>query len=163
MTEFRPDIHAPDTSDHESPREPSRRENLVEQAKVKASAQVETRATQSAKHLEPIAEALHTAAQQLDEKGEGWVANYARQAASGLQRATGYMRDEDAAAMMADLENTARAHPGTFVGTAFATGVALGRFLRSSRKNDDDHPAGAEAAPHHEESERSSPFFEGRS
>jgi hypothetical protein len=135
----------------------------VKQAKEKASAQVESRANQSAKHLEPIAEVLHAAARQLDEKGEGWAAKYARRTASQLERATGYLRDEDAPGMMADLENSARAHPGTFVGSAFASGVALGRFLRSSRPKDDNHPAGPEAAPYQEDSERTSPFFEGRS
>lgn len=163
MTGQRPEIHEPGSSDQESSHEPSRGRKLVDKAKVKAGAQVENRATRSADHLKPIAEALQGAAQQLDEQGEGWAAKYARQAASQVERATGYLRDEDASGMMTDLENTARAHPGTFIGTAFASGVALGRFLRSSRTNDDNHPAGPETAPYHEESEYPSPFAEGRS
>lgn len=162
MTGQRPDIHEPGPSDQESSHGRSRGEKLVEKAKVKAGAQVEDRASRSADHLAPIAEALQGAAQQLDDQGEGWAAKYARRAASQLERATGYMRKEDASGMMADLENTARAHPGTFIGTAFASGVALGRFLRSSRTKDDNHTAGPEATAHHEESERSSPFAEGR-
>lgn len=162
MTGRIPDTHEPGSSNQASSHEPSRGKKLVEKAKVKASAQVEDRATRSADHLKPIAEALQGAARQLDDRGEGWAARYARQAASQVERATGYLRDEDASGMMADLENTARAHPGTFIGTAFASGVALGRFLRSSRTKDNDHPAGPETASYHEESEPSSPFGEGR-
>lgn len=105
----------------------------VEKVKREAEDQVDRRTSQMADGLHSIVSALHTAAEQLAGEGQEWMADYTRQAARQVDRVSGYLEDEDAPAMMADLEDMARSRPGTFVGTTFAAGLAMGRFLRSSQ------------------------------
>lgn len=115
----------------------------VEQVKRQAEEQVDRRTSQMAGGLHSIVNALHTAAERLADDGRDWMADYTRQAAHQVDRVGGYLEDEDAPAMMADLEDMARSRPGTFVGTTFAAGLAMGRFLRSSRPSG----SGGDGAP----------------
>lgn len=113
----------------------------VEQVKREAEEQVERRSSQMADGLHSIVNALHSAAEQLADDGRESMADYTRQAARQVERVSGYLEDEDAPAMMADLEDMARSRPGTFVGTTFTAGLAMGRFLRSSQPTTSDSDA----------------------
>lgn len=92
--------------------------------------------TRAAEKLDPMTSALRSAAEELDGRGERWMAERARGAAGGLDRMRGYLRDGDAASMMSDLDRQAREHPAVFLGTALAAGVGLGRFLRASPREE---------------------------
>lgn len=113
----------------------------VEHVKREAEEQVERRTSQMAGGLHSIVNALHTAAEKLADDGQEWMADYTRRAARQVDTVSGYLENEDAPAMMADLEDMARSHPGTFVGTTFAAGLAMGRFLRSSQPSTSDGDA----------------------
>lgn len=104
----------------------------VEQLKDQAEEQVDKRTSQAAGRLDSVVRALENSAGQLSDDGERWLADHARQAAGQIARFAGYLRDEDARSMMRDLEEMARSNTGTFLGTSFAAGLAVGRFLRSS-------------------------------
>jgi len=104
----------------------------------RAGEEAEQKASEAADRLEAVVRALESAADRLEEDGQAWLGDGARRAAGQVQRMTGYLRDRDAGAMMRDLEDTAREHPGTFLGGAFASGLALGRFLRSSAPTVED-------------------------
>lgn len=106
---------------------------MADQVKHAAEGEIDRRSTKLADGLESVGRAMRLAAEDLDGEGQDWLADYTRRAADQVERVTGYLHDEDAPAMLTDLEDMARENPGTFLGTSFAAGVAAGRFLRSSR------------------------------
>jgi hypothetical protein len=89
---------------------------VADKVKHAAEGEIDRRSTKLADDLDSVGHAMRLAAEDLDGEGQDWLADYTRRAA-----------------MLADLEDTARRNPGTFLGTSFAAGVAAGRFLRSSR------------------------------
>ena len=107
------------------------------EAKHRAEEQVDRQSTVAADHLDSVVRAFQSAADTLDNDGEAWLADYSRKAAGQVDRATGYLRDNDSRAMARDLERSARSHPVAFIGTAMAAGLALGRFFRSSAPEPD--------------------------
>lgn len=107
--------------------------DAARQMKETAEKEIDKRSTQVADGLDSVVRAMYTAADELDGDGQDRLARYTRRAAGQVHRVTDYLHDEDAPAMLTDLEDMARANPGTFLGTSFAAGLALGRFLRSSQ------------------------------
>lgn len=99
--------------------------------------QVERRSAEMAEEMESVVQAMRTAADELEEDGRTSMARYTRRAAEQMERMTRYLRDHDAPSMLHDVEDVARRSPGTFLGSSFAAGLALGRFLRSSRPSPD--------------------------
>lgn len=106
---------------------------VADQVKHAAEGEIDRRSTKVADGLDSVGRAMRLAAEDLDGEGQGWLADYTRRAAGQVERVTQYLHDEDAPAMLTDLEEMARKNPGTFLGTSFAAGIAAGRFLRSSR------------------------------
>ena len=106
--------------------------------KHRAEQEVDRRSSAVAHRLESVVRALRTAADELDDDGQRFLARYARRGADQMDRAIGYLDDEDASSMLHDVEDMARSNPATFLGTTFASGVAVGRFLRSSQSHDRD-------------------------
>lgn len=106
---------------------------VADQVKHAAEGEIDRRSTKLADGLDSVGRAMRLAAEDLDGEGQDWLADYTRRAAGQVERVTRYLHDEDAPAMLTDLEDMARKNPGTFLGTSFAAGVAAGRFLRSSR------------------------------
>lgn len=106
---------------------------VADQVKHAAEGEIDRRSTKLADGLDSVGHAMRLAAEDLDGEGQEWLADYTRRAATQVERVTRYLHDEDAPAMLEDLEDMARKNPGTFLGTSFAAGVAAGRFLRSSR------------------------------
>ncbi len=136
---------------------------VADQVKQAAEGAIDRRSTKLADGLESVGHAMRLAAEDLEGEGQDWLADYTRRAAGQLERVTQYLHDEDAPAMLADLEDMARKNPGTFLGTSFAAGVAAGRFLRSSRPEEgpDRRNGGPDGASLWDEYP-SSPLYEGR-
>lgn len=105
---------------------------VADQVKQAAEGEIERRSTKLADGLDSVEQAMRVAAEDLERDGQEWLADYTRRAAGQVERVTRYLHDEDAPAMLTDLEDMARKNPGTFLGTSFAAGLAAGRFLRSS-------------------------------
>lgn len=105
---------------------------VADQVKQAAEGEIERRSTKLADGLDSVGQAMRVAADDLEREGQDWLADYTRRAAGQVERVTRYLHDEDAPAMLTDLEDMARKNPGTFLGTSFAAGLAAGRFLRSS-------------------------------
>jgi plasmid stabilization system protein ParE len=108
-------------------------EDAARQVKQAAQGEIERRSNNLADGLDSVGRAMRLAAEDLEGEGQDWLADYTRRAAGQVERVGRYLHDEDAPAMLTDLEEMARSNPGTFLGTSFAAGVAAGRFLRSSR------------------------------
>jgi ElaB/YqjD/DUF883 family membrane-anchored ribosome-binding protein len=104
----------------------------AESVRRKAERKVDRQTSRAATTLESVERALCEAARELDEDGRDRMADFTRSAAGQISRVGAYLEDEDAPAMLSDLEDMARSNPATFIGTSFATGLALGRFLRAS-------------------------------
>lgn len=145
----------------------------VREVKDRAWEEGESRKAELSDRARSVTAALESAADELDERGETWLADRARVAATKVEDLTRYLDERDVERLMGDLEGTARSNPGTFVGGAFAAGMALGRFLRSSTPEPeggalggvgDDHPARSEGGTEPEgESGRSGRWISGRS
>lgn len=103
-------------------------------SKIKESAaeKGEERLSRTGERVDSITSALLVASQEFDEQGEDRLANWVRNAASQVDRVSGYLHDQDAPGLLADVEERARAQPYSFLGGSFAAGLVLGRFLRSS-------------------------------
>lgn len=108
-------------------------EEAARQIKEAAQEEIDRRSTRLADGLDSIGRVMRLAAEDLDGEGQDWIADYTRRAAGQVERMTRYLQDEDAPAMLTDIEDLARRNPGTFLGASFAAGVVAGRFLRSSR------------------------------
>ncbi len=119
--------------------------NAVRQMKETAEKEIDRRSTQVADGLDSVVRAMYAAADELDGDSQDRIAEYTRRAAGQVHRVTDYLHDEDAPAMLTDLEDMARANPGTFLGTSFAAGLAVGRFLRSSQPS---HERGGRSRDH---------------
>lgn len=85
------------------------------------------------RRADSLARALGAAAETLRQEGEASMADMAGEAAEQVERVGGYLDDEDPSAMLEDFESLGQRNPGAFLGSAFAMGLAAGRFLRASR------------------------------
>ncbi len=119
--------------------------DLEDEAKEKArevKAEAERRAGRwsaaAGRRGDSLARALRAASDSLRSEGETGMADWAGRAAEQVERAAGYMEDENPSAMLHDLEDMGRDHPGGFLGGSFAAGITLGRFLRASRPSEED-------------------------
>lgn len=81
----------------------------------------------SAGHVEVLARALRAAAEQLDEDGECWLADYLHEAADEARRFADSVPDADAVRLLDDLRRAARRNSGAGLGASIAAGIALGR------------------------------------
>jgi hypothetical protein len=108
----------------------------VHEATEQAKEQVRSAATQqkdaAARQMDGFAHALMAAADDLRERGQDFAAEYVREAASGLERASGAVRERDLDEIMANVEAFARRQPVAFLGGAVVAGFGIARLMRSS-------------------------------
>lgn len=93
---------------------------------------LEQQTGRAADQLGGVANALHKAAEQLNEENGGVVADYAEQAASRVERVADMLRDASVDDIVGEVEGFARRQPEVFIGAAFAVGFLAARFLKSS-------------------------------
>jgi hypothetical protein len=79
-----------------------------------------------------VARGIHSAATTLREKAEslpggGKVARAALTAADAMETAAGYVRDQDVQAMLSDVRQVVKRHPGATLLTALAVGFLIAR------------------------------------
>ena len=82
--------------------------------------------------LGSVVNALRAAERSLREDNQTGLADYSSSIASYVERSTGYVRDSDMNGLMTDLQRVGRENTAMFMGSSFAAGAALGRFLRAS-------------------------------
>ncbi len=86
----------------------------------------------AAGQVEGFAQALRRAAEQLDSQDQSPAAGYVHQAAEGLDKLGGALREGNMDSLAAQVQDYARRQPGVFLGGAVAAGFLLARFLKSS-------------------------------
>ncbi|MFW5840688.1 MAG: hypothetical protein ACOCZE_08925 [Planctomycetota bacterium] len=106
---------------------------FADQVRHSAQRLAEKEKKRAAEKLDDVGQALNKAAGKLDSEDDDNLADYARSAADAVQNLAGTMRGKDLDELRSDLEDVARKRPEAFLGIAFAGGLALGRFLGSSK------------------------------
>lgn len=118
----------------------------VEDAARRARGAVESEVEKEAEHgrhaaahrVDTLARALRRAGDALESEGEEDLGRYGRETAERVERFGDYLDRRDVNGLVHDLEGTARSNPAAFIGSTFAAGLLLGRFLRSSSPSHTD-------------------------
>jgi hypothetical protein len=108
---------------------------LANRVKEKASSFAETRKRSGTDKLERIAGAVQRAADDL-EKDSPETARYVRNAAETVRDFSASLRDRRVEDIAADARDFARRQPWLVFGGAVLAGLAVTRFLKSSRPRD---------------------------
>lgn len=104
----------------------------ADKAKAKARSFADDQKEQAASRVGGVADALRSAAGDLDDQDQQTVAGYAREAASGLDRVSDALSRRSVDDLLETVEDFARQQPVAFLGGAVLTGFVLSRFAKSS-------------------------------
>jgi ElaB/YqjD/DUF883 family membrane-anchored ribosome-binding protein len=85
-----------------------------------------------------VAQSLQSSAKQMRDQQQNGMAHYVESAGQQVQRAADYLKNNDAGQIADQAEDFARRKPAIFLGAAFAVGMLGARFLRSSRRQEQD-------------------------
>jgi len=99
---------------------------------AKAEALAEDQKQRGADRVGGLARVVHGAAQELEPELPQ-AAAYIHDAASGLERASTSLRERSVEELIGELGRLAREQPAVLFGGAVLAGIALSRFLKSSR------------------------------
>jgi hypothetical protein len=102
--------------------------DLKEQVRSSAANQKDAAAEQ----MDGWAHALKSASDDLQGRGQDSVATWVRQAADGLERVSGTVRERGVDDLLGTVEDFARRQPVAFLGGAVAAGFGLARLMKSS-------------------------------
>jgi hypothetical protein len=105
---------------------------LTSQAQEQAKSAAETRKGQAVEGLEGIAQAFRQTGENLRTADQGAVADYSEQVANQIERFSSFLSERNVDQLLGDAEGYARSHPELFLGGAFALGLLVGRFIKSS-------------------------------
>jgi hypothetical protein len=111
---------------------------VLDAAQQRASTMFEQQKRAGADQAEGVAQAVHKAADQLQETSPQ-IAGYVHEAASSVDRMARTLRDRGPGQLLHDVQDLARRQPVAFFGAAVLAGFAIARFARASS------PAGAAA------------------
>jgi hypothetical protein len=93
---------------------------------------IDRQRTGAADALDQLIGVVLEAAHRLEEKGQAPLARSALALARRGDAVSRYVRERPVEAIAGDASELARRHPAVFVGSAFAAGLLLARFARSS-------------------------------
>jgi hypothetical protein len=105
---------------------------LVDKARSSVRSAFEHQQNRTADSIGSVAQALHRAADELNQQNQGVVARYTDTAADRIERFADSLRHRDVDDLVADVEGFARRQPELFIGGAVALGFLFSRFLRAS-------------------------------
>ena len=108
---------------------------VMDQAQEKAKSALTDQKSQAAEGLGSVAEAIRQTGENLRQQDQGtFVAQYADKMADQVERFSNQLRDKDVEQLFSEAQDLARRQPGIFIGGAFALGVFLARFIKSSSR-----------------------------
>lgn len=102
-------------------------------ARRKAEELTERGTRAASQRIAGFTRALRAAGDTLEDEGEGQSGTGLHGLADQLERAEGYFDRKDFQGLVGDTERLARRNPELFLAGAYAAGILIGRFLRSSR------------------------------
>jgi len=110
---------------------------LMDQVREQATSQAQDKKQTIVTGLHSVAEAIRHMSDHLSENDKGPVAQYAaelgRSLGNKIDNLTRYMEGRDVRQIADDLHDFARRRPAVFLGSAMVLGIAVSRFLKSSR------------------------------
>jgi hypothetical protein len=116
---------------------------VMDQAQEKAFSALSDRKSQAAEGLGSVAQAIRQTGENLRQQDQATVvAEYADKVANQVERFSNQLRERDVQQFVGDAQDLARRQPGLFLGGAFALGVFLARFLKSSSRHGEPSMAG---------------------
>ena len=111
--------------------------NVIDKAKDQAASRADQQRQTAASGVQAVAQAFRSMGDDLRNRQEGPVAEYAAEIGHAIggqaERLADYLRQRDVRHLVSDAENFARRSPAVFLGSAFVLGLAASRFLKSSR------------------------------
>lgn len=112
---------------------------LASQAQEKVGEQVRSGVSagksRAANALGSVAQSLLMSSQQLRAQDQDGMSRYVERAANKVEQLSDYMQNTSPGEMADRVEQFARREPGLFLGGAFALGFLGARFLKSSRRD----------------------------
>lgn len=124
---------------------------VVDQVQQQAGSRLNRQKDEAAMDLEKVAGAVRQLGEGLAGKEHGPIAQYAaeygKKAAEGIDRLTNYLRQNDAKALLNEVQNLGRRQPVLLIGGAFLLGLAGARFLKSSMPADEQYSSRALTTP----------------
>lgn len=105
--------------------------DLATQAQEEAKTKLEEQKANAAAQLQGIANAIHQTGDQISQQNPT-LAHYTRRLADQMESASSYLSDQELKDILHDVQDFARQRPEVFIGGAFALGVVIARFLKSS-------------------------------
>ena len=107
-------------------------EESVEDVRERARSAVDQQKDAAAGSIEGVAQALRSASDDLEHRGQPMVAQYSRQVAEGLESMANWVSRRNIDDLVGGVEDFARQRPVAFMGGAMVAGFALARFMKSS-------------------------------
>jgi hypothetical protein len=98
----------------------------------RARSAVDQQKDAAAGRIEGVAQALRSASDDLEHRGQPMVAEYSRQVAEGLESMANWVSRRNIDDLVGGVEDFARQRPVAFMGGAMVAGFALARFMKSS-------------------------------
>jgi len=114
---------------------------VVDQAKQQTASILSERKDQAADTIYTVAHALRQTGQQLREQEQTPVGQLADTAATQIERVSGYLHNRDVRQIVGEAEGFARQRPSLFIGGSVALGFLAARFLKSSRRRQEQNMA----------------------
>jgi hypothetical protein len=107
-------------------------EDSAEDVRQRALSAVDQQKEAAVGGIEDMAQALRSASDDLQERGQPVVAEYSRQVADGLESIANWVSRRNFDDLVGGVEDFARQRPVAFIGGAVVAGFALARFMKSS-------------------------------
>ncbi len=106
---------------------------VAAQAQDQLKSRIATQKDSAAESLSGVAHALRETGNQLRASDQTGALGLLDEAASQVERLSGYLQRNDLNRLVRDAESFARRQPALFLGGAFLVGLVGARFLKSSR------------------------------
>lgn len=117
---------------------------LATQGGEQIKSQLANQKHQAAQRMMPVQTALRETAQQLRKQNQNSFGQYTDNAASQVERFSGYLRETEVDQMLAEARSFARRKPALFLGGASILGFLGARFLKSSAQTGGSAGGGSE-------------------
>lgn len=108
---------------------------FFEKGREKAKSLAASQKGKAAEGIERIAKSLRHTAKSFEDESQIGISRYAEQIAERMEGASHYVREKDIDEIVEDAESAVRNRPAVVLGAAFAAGILLARFLKSSPRH----------------------------
>jgi YHS domain-containing protein len=105
---------------------------FFEKGREKAKSLAVNQKGKAAEGIERVAQSLRSTAKTFEDHSQIGISRYADQIAGRMEVASHYVRDTEIEQIIDDAESAVRNRPAMVLGAAFAAGLLLARFLKST-------------------------------